>query len=126
MQTAKFPSPAMKLFVPSIGSITQLRPAGSATSTVMSRPSADSSPMIPSPGCAARSRSTISACAARSATVTASSVVESWVFVSRCTPCAWCRRTNPAASRATSSARARSRRRWSVSASGAVWVIGAC
>ena len=50
MQTAKLPRPAMKLFVPSIGSMTQTRRPGLGHSKVIASPVSFSSPIMPSPG----------------------------------------------------------------------------
>src|SRR5689334_3144612 len=96
MHTQNAPSPAMKLFVPSIGSITQFRPLGFLHSKVIEVPVSDSSPMIPSSWKRARSPATICRCAARSASVTASSLAAAWVLVRRSTFPYCCRTIFPA------------------------------
>ena len=85
MQTQKLPRPAMKLLVPSIGSMTQFRPRGSWHSNVIDSPVSLSSPTMPSFGKRLRSPATMNRWLARSASVTASSLAAAWVLVSRST-----------------------------------------
>ena len=70
----------MKLFVPSMGSITQTRPRGFGQSNVIDWPVSLSSPTTPSSGNLRRSPATINRWLARSASVTASSLAATWVF----------------------------------------------